>query len=148
MKWAEVLGGSVSGKTPRHTLPVPVLPWTSPTSSLVLASVLPYCVKGVPRQLPPGSGVAAAERLGRSPRARGCQHSGPAHPLSPLAPHQAVKGRTESALALPTPHQCPEDDLMGWFLGRSMLPASPLKPASGCTLHDALWTKPLRGGQS
>lgn len=148
MKWAEVLGGSVSGKTPRHTLPVPVLPWTSPTSSLVLASVLPYCVKGVPRQLPPGSGVAAAERLGRSPRARGCQHSEPAYPLSPLAPHQAAKGKPVSPLAPPPPAIALRMTSWDGSQAEACCQLPPLKPASGCTLHDALGTKPLRGGQS
>lgn len=68
-------------------------------------------------------------------------------PSQPTSSSSGSQGQTRVPPSPPTPGHCSEDDLMGWFPGRSMLPAPPLKPASGCPLHDAPWTKPLRAGR-
>lgn len=68
-------------------------------------------------------------------------------PSQPASSSSGSQGQTRVPPSPPTPGHCSEDDLMGWFPGRSMLPAPLLKPASGCPLHDAPWTKPLRAGR-
>ncbi|EAW54981.1 hCG1820587, isoform CRA_b, partial [Homo sapiens] len=95
-----------------------------------LAPKCSSCVKGVPGQLPPGSGAVAAGTRRKS----NCFWL---PILQALPAYEEVKGRPSPFP--PQPHRCPRDDLVEWSPGRNTLMSNPpLKSTSGHTFHETL----------